>query len=61
MGTLGIILVITAIIAAVSLLSLAIVNWEAVVFIIAVIMLYKWLTNETGKKKEKKDKEEDDD
>lgn len=61
MGTLGIILVITAFIAAVSLLSLAIVNWEAVVFIIAVIMLYKWLTNETGKKKEKKDKEEDDD
>lgn len=63
MGALGIVLLVTAIIAAVSLLSLAIVNWEAVVFIIAVIMLYKWLTNETekkGKKDKKKDKEEDD-
>lgn len=61
MGTLGIVLVVMAITFAVTLAVLVTLHWEVVLLIVAMIMLYKWLTNETGKKKEKKDKEEGDD
>ena len=61
MGTLGIVLIVMAIAFAVTLAVLVTVHWEVALLIVAMIMLYKWLTNETGKKKEKKDKEEDDD